>query len=251
MVYRCRKTTSNVRSTRRNIAASGAFLSLRYLPIASLTQDARGLIHFQQVEWKAGLPLRILEDPRFDVLLTARTNWLSDWHTELEWLRLLHKTQYSNGLIGLHEQFTFFPAPAADANAPNLTADELVLRRFRQRQRRLVETDMLIVANNHWNFDVRGFNPGGNHGSFFRISTHSTLMFAGGDRTGIPRGLAITEPYDSLSVVPTIMALSGDLRSDNTAVEALTRRGFVKFPGRVISEIAGRGVAAPTAQQSQ
>jgi len=40
---------------------------------------------------------------------------------------------------------------------------------------------------NHWNFDVRGFNPGGNHGSFFRISTHSTLMFAGGERTGTPR----------------------------------------------------------------
>jgi len=38
--------------------------------------------------------------------------------------------------------------------------------RFRQRQRGLTEADMLILANNHWNFDVRGFNPGGNHGSF-------------------------------------------------------------------------------------
>jgi Type I phosphodiesterase / nucleotide pyrophosphatase len=77
-------------------------LSLRYLPIANLTQDAHGVVHFQRAEWKAGLPLRILEDPRFDVPLAARLNWLSEWHTELEWLRVLHKTQYSSGLIGLH-----------------------------------------------------------------------------------------------------------------------------------------------------
>jgi len=163
----------------------------------------------------------------------------------------LHKTQYSNGLIGLHEQFTLFPAPATDTSAANLSQDELLLRRFRQRQRRLVETDMLIVANNHWNFDVRGFNPGGNHGSFLRISTHSTLMFAGGDRTGIPRGLPISEPYDSLSVVPTIMALIGDLRSDNTPVDALAARGFKKFPGRVIPEVAGSNFAAPAGQSAQ
>ena len=94
------------------------------------------------------------------------------------------------------------------------------------------------MANNHWNFDVRGFNPGGNHGSFFRISTHSTLMFAGGESTGIPRGLAVTEPYDSLSVVPTILALTGNLQSDNQPVENLAKRGFLRFPGRVIPEVA-------------
>ena len=37
--------------------------------------------------------------------LTARP-WLTQWHTDVEWLHALHKTQYSNGLIGLHEQFT-------------------------------------------------------------------------------------------------------------------------------------------------
>jgi hypothetical protein len=105
---------------------------------------------------------------------------------------------------------------------------------------------MLILANNHWNFDVRGFNPGGNHGSFFRISTHATLMFAGGKDLGIPRGLAVSEPYDSLSVVPTILALTGKLQSDNQPVESLARRGFRKFPGRVIPEIghARRGEPA-------
>jgi hypothetical protein len=97
-----------------------------------------------------------------------------------------------------------------------------------------------INANDHWNFDVRGFNPGGNHGSFFRISTHSTLMFAGGERTGIPRGLAISEPYDSLSVAPTIFALTGNLQNNNQPTENLAKRGFVKFPGRVITEVTGK-----------
>ena len=225
-------------------------LRLRYLPIANLTQDEQGVIRFDRAPWQNGLPLRMLEDPRLDVPLNDRVAWLNDWHTDLEWLHAVHKTQYSNGFIGLHEQFTLFPAPGTDENAAGLSSDERLLHRFRRRQRRLVETDMLIVANNHWNFDVRGFNPGGNHGSFFRISTHSTLMFAGGESTGIPRGLAVTEPYDSLSVVPTILALTGNLQTDNRPVEALARRGFTKFPGRVIPEVAGPNFA-PTAQPAQ
>ena len=68
---------------------------------------------------------------------------------------------------------------------------------------------MLVFANDHWNFNVRGFNPGGNHGSFLRISTHSVLLAAGGDDTRIPRGLRVATPYDSLSFVPTILTLIG------------------------------------------
>jgi hypothetical protein len=218
-------------------------LRLRYLPIAYLTQNDKGTISFERVQWQPGWPLQILEDARFDVPLNERVAWLNDWHTDLEWLRALHKTQYSNGLIGLHEQFMQFPAPASDATAPGLSEDERLLRSFRRRQRRLAETDLQINANNHWNFDVRGFNPGGNHGSFFRISTLSTLMFAGGERTGIPRGLAVNEPYDSLSLVPTVLALTGNLQSDNRPVDSLSKRGFVKFPGRVITEITGPNFA--------
>ena len=96
---------------------------------------------------------------------------------------------------------------------------------------------MLLVANNHWNFDVRGFNPGGNHGSFFRISTHATLMFAGGDKTGIPRGAIVEEPYDTLSFVPTLLALTGNLRDDNQPIPTLWDKGFRRFPGRVVKEI--------------
>lgn len=214
-------------------------LRLRYLPISRLIQDEQGAIRFDPASWQPGLPLRLLDDPRLDVPGNDRLKWLNDWHTDVEWLHAVHKTQYSNGLIGLHEQFTRFTAPATNVDAAGLSADERLLRRFRRRQRQLVETDILILANNHWNFDVRGFNPGGNHGSFFRISTHATLMFAGGDGTGISRGLAVTEPYDSLSLMPTLLSLAGNLLEDNRPVESLARRGFTRFPGRVIPEVAG------------
>jgi hypothetical protein len=139
-----------------------------------------------------------------------------------------------------------------DPEAPGLSEDERLIRRFRRRQRALVESDLLILANDHWNFDVRGFNPGGNHGSFFRVSTHSTLMLAGGARTGVPRGLAVEEPYDSLSLAPTLLALAGlaeGPRPEGTRpVPVLWRRGFRAFPGRVISELFGPGGApAPVA----
>jgi hypothetical protein len=219
-------------------------LQLRYLPIANLTQDASGAIHFDRINWQADLPLKILEDVRLETPEGDRTKWLNDWHTDVEWLRALHKTQYSNGLIGLHEQFMQFVAPATDVNAKGISEDERLLRSLRRRQRHLAETDLQIFANNHWNFDVRGFNPGGNHGSFFRISTHASFMLAG---DGVPRGLAVTDPYDSLSVVPTILALTGNLQSDNTPAENLVKRGFIKFPGRVITEITGQGFGgAPT-----
>ncbi|MDX6306582.1 MAG: Type phosphodiesterase / nucleotide pyrophosphatase [Blastocatellia bacterium] len=224
-------------------------LRLRYLPIAHLTQDDEGVIHFDLVPWQQGLPLRLLDDPRLDVPLDTRVAWLNEWHTDLEWLHAVHKTQYSNGLIGLHEQFTLFPAPGTDVNAAGLSDDDRLLHRLRRRQRRLVETDMLILANNHWNFDVRGFNPGGNHGSFFRISTHATLMLAGGEGTGVPRGLAVSEPYDSLSVTPTILALTGNLQTDNSPVDSLARRGFTKFPGRVIQEVTSAAGSQPAQRQ--
>jgi len=111
------------------------------------------------------------------------------------------------------------------------------MRGFVRRQRENIEADMLIVANDHWNFDVRGFNPGGNHGSFFRISTHSTLMFAGGRKTSIPQALVVDEPYDSLSFVPTVLALTGNLRDDSNPIPVLWERGFRRFPGRVVQEV--------------
>jgi Arylsulfatase A and related enzymes len=213
-------------------------ISLRYLPISNLRQDAEGKISFELVEWRAGLPLKIWEDANLNLPANAaRDSWLGDWHTDVEWLRALHKTEYSNGLIGVHEQLTKHPSEGLDLDAPGISADERLLRRFRVRQRDLAEADLLVMANNHWNFDVRGFNPGGNHGSFFRVSTHSTLMMAGGSRTGIPRASVVEEPYDSLSFMPTILALTGQIEDERNPAPVLWKRGFRPFPGRLIKEV--------------
>jgi hypothetical protein len=177
-------------SARRNEAGR---LEIRYLPIAHLTEDADGEPHYQEESWSSGFPLELLEDPMLDVSAGDRAQWLSEWHDERDWLRAVHQTRYSNGIIGLVEELLSDPVPS----------------RYLERQRQLRRPDMLVFANDHWNFNVRGFNPGGNHGSLLRISTHSVLLIAGGRDTGIPRGLRVDTPYDSLSFVPTILALMG------------------------------------------
>ena len=212
-------------------------LSFRYLPISNLTEDANGRVKFQSISWQAGLPLQIFEDANLNIPTIDRTAWLTQWHTDREWLEALHLTHYSNGLIGLHEELARHPNEKLSTDDANLTDQARSMRAYERRKRELVEPEMLIVAQDHWNFDVRGFNPGGNHGSFFRISTHSVFMVAGGRNTNIPRALDINEPYDSLSFVPTLLALTGDLRDDNEPVPTLRERGFSRFPGRVVREL--------------
>ena len=170
--------------------------------------------------WRAGLPLNLFEDPELHVA-GEPAEWLNQWHTQREWLDAVHRTVYSNAVIGLHEQLSrMLPPPSA---AP-VTADDMLLRRFEQRKRNMAQADMLVLAADHWNFNVRGFNPGGNHGSFFRMSTHSVLMLAG---AGVPEGLAIVRPYDSLSFVPTLLSIAG-----------LAQPGEVeKYPGPLIREL--------------
>ena len=211
--------------------------SYRYLPIAKLQQDASGKTTFVAKDWAAGFPLKYFEDENFGVPPLSREAWFGEWHTEVEWLRASHKSYYSNGIIGLNEQLD--PHPVFSDNDKDISADEKLIRRFRQRQRHLTEADLLILANDHWNFDVRGFNPGGNHGSFFRVSTNSTFMIAGGARTGISRGLAVEEPYDGMSFMPTLLKLMGKIDDNNEPNADLKRRGFRSFPGRVVKEITG------------
>ena len=136
----------------------------------------------------------------------------------------------------MYEELAFHPIGRLADREP-VGGDDGLLRRFVRRQRENVEADMLVVANNHWNFDVRGFNPGGNHGSFFRVSTHSTFMLAGGRKTSIPQALIVDEPYDSLSFVPTVLALTGNLRDDSYPIPALWEKGFRRFPGRIVREV--------------
>ncbi|HEU5238485.1 MAG TPA: hypothetical protein VFU37_15245, partial [Pyrinomonadaceae bacterium] len=161
----------------------------------------------------------------------------SQWHTDVEWLRALHKTHYSNGLVGLNEELAHHPLEKLSPDQPGITDDARLMRRLMRRERNLVEPDLLLVANNHWNFDVRGFNPGGNHGSFFRISTHSVFMVCGGKKTGIAEAALINEPYDSLSFVPTMLALTGNLRDDSNPFPILWEKGFRRFPGRIVKEL--------------
>lgn len=170
---------------------AGQTLSLRYMPISHLRQDRDGRITLQPSELHDGLPLALMEDPALNTGTTGRNAWLSEWHTEREWLEAVHKTRYSNGIISLAAQLL---------DPPSVTGDNLY-RRNRMR------TDLLVLANNHWNYNVRGFNPGGNHGSFLRISTQSVLMLAGGSDSGLPRGVHVATPYDSLSFAPTILKL--------------------------------------------
>lgn len=207
---------------------------LKYLPIADLKQDASGRYTFQIKQWSAGLPLKIYEDENFNVPAGAdKTAWLNNWHTETEWIRATHKTVYSIGVVSLNEQLDEHPFVYSN----NMSDDEKLIFRFRQRQRALTEADVLVLANNHWNFDVRGFNPGGNHGSFFRVSTNSTMMIAGGEKTKISRGLAIEEPYESLSFAPTILRLMGMINENGEPTQQLYQKGFRKFPGRIIKEL--------------
>jgi hypothetical protein len=212
-------------------------LSLRYLPIRNLTQKENGEFTFERISWTAGLPLQILEDPNLSVPSADRSTWLSEWHSDVEWLHALHRTHYSNGLVGLHEELARHANEKQSLNEPGLGDDDLLMRRLIGRQRALVEADILVIANDHWNFDVRGFNPGGNHGSFFRISTHSIFMTSGGKNTGIPQAMTIEEPYDSLSFVPTLLALTGEIRDDSNPSSKLWEKGFRRFPGRVVKEL--------------
>ena len=211
-------------------------LSLRYLPISNLTQDANGRVQFKTISWQAGLPLQIFEDSNLQFRGNDRTAWLNEWHTDREWLEALHKTHYSNGLVGLHEELAWHAIESLTSD-PSLSEQERLMRDFARRKRELVEADMLIVAQDHWNFDVRGFNPGGNHGSFFRISTHSVFMLAGGPKTQIPQAVNVDTPYDSLSFVPTLLALTGNLRDDSKPVPELWEKGFRPFPGQVVKEL--------------
>ncbi len=211
---------------------------LRYLPVAHLRQSGDGVLSFDRLPLQPDLPLHIWEDAQLELPAGAeRGAWLSGWHTDIEWLHALHRTEYSNGLIGLHEQFAHYTPAAIAPDVPGLTSDEQTLRRFRRRQRALVETDLLLHANNHWNFDVRGFNPGGNHGSLFRASTHAALMFAGGANTLIPRGLTIAEPYDSLSFVPTVLTLTGQRPATGAPALVGYAQQTAQYPGRVIAEL--------------
>lgn len=214
-------------------------LQLRYVPVKHFSQNRNGKIFLMRAEIARDFPLKIYEDANLAIEGGGRATWLDLWHTDTEWLRATHRTLYSNAVVGIHEQFARHALPQFEANENISSNDARLLYRFRTRQRRLVETDLFVHANPHWNFDVRGFNPGGNHGSFYRVSTHSVLMLAGGSKTNIPRAYTVEEPYDSLDFVPTIFALA-DMNHDSPALPQRWRAARAEpLPGRIIKGIFG------------
>jgi hypothetical protein len=170
-------------------------------PIRKLT-DRDGDLRYDAQSWHDGLPLHLFEDRALHLPQGAdRAAWLSQPHNEREWMDAIHQTQYSNGVIGITELLS-----PIGPNVPGPPGISPVLLRYERRRRELVQPDFEIFAADHWNFNVRNFNPGGNHGSFFRISTHSVWMMAG---LGVPVHQVIQEPYDTLNFASTILSVAG------------------------------------------
>lgn len=179
----------------------GEDLRIRLIPVAHLRQTRSGQYSWETIPWMAGLPFRLLEDGNLKLPGNLnRADWLSAWHTEQEWFQAIYECQYSNGVIGITEELL----PPAQA-LPNLKNGGL-LGNLEIERRNLVQPDLILFARDHWNFNVRNFNPGGNHGSFLRISTHSVWMMAG---AGVPEGKRAESPYDSLNFASTVLHLTG------------------------------------------
>lgn len=190
---------------------------IKVVPVQHLTSDAAGHIRYTPINWRAGLPLRLFEDANLRLPPNAdRASWLSDWHTEPEWLEATHLCRYSNGVIGVTEQLS----PVVD-NVPGPPGISPVLLRFERRRRALVQADFHIFAADHWNFNARNFNPGGNHGSFLRISTHSVWMMAG---PGVPANHIIETPYDTLNFASTVLWIAGKTPPMPDRVVRVTRQ---------------------------
>ena len=170
-------------------------------PVRQLAENEHGEIAFTEQPWLAGLPMHLFEDPDLNIASNAdRASWLSGWHSEREWLEAIHRSKYSDGIIGIVEDLS----PVAN-NVPGPPGRDPILLRYERRRRELVQADFHVFAADHWNFNVRNFNPGGNHGAFFRISTHSVWMLAG---AGIQRQ-HVDEPYDTLNFASTLLNLLG------------------------------------------
>jgi hypothetical protein len=170
-------------------------------PVQQLAQDADGKVTWKPQSWIPGLPLQLFEDPDLHVPAgVTRQAWLSAPHTEREWFEAIYACRYSNGVIGVIEELS-----PISGDVPGPAGMSPVLLRYERRRRELVQADMHLFAADHWNFNTRFPNPGGNHGGFLHISTHSVWMMAG---PGIPAE-RIEQPYDSLNFASTLLHYLG------------------------------------------
>ena len=57
---------------------------------------------------------------------------------------------------------------------------------------------------------------------------------------GFAAGLGVLALPDGAAIFLTVLALTGRIGSNNQPDESLNKRGFIKFPGRVITEVVSR-----------
>jgi len=188
--------------TRQLIIETSAAGQIRLRPVKNLNQeDAAAPVTSDDIPWQDGLPLALFEDPNLHIPAgIGRAEWLSSWHSEREWMQAIHECRYSTGVIGIVEELS-----PIGPDVPGKRGIDPVMLRYEKRRRDLVEADFHIFAADHWNFNVRFPNPGGNHGAFFRISTHAVWMAAG---AGIPRKM-IDAPCDGLDFASTMLSILG------------------------------------------
>src|SRR6185369_5406926 len=102
-------------------------------------------------------------------------------HTDREWLSATCRTSEGLGVSNLVDALsTAYRASFAAAAARDGAGDRAILRRFALRRRDAVMPDLFVRAADRWNFDVKDFNPGGNHGGFGRDSMDSVFWMHGG-----------------------------------------------------------------------
>lgn len=231
-LYRTEDHQALIVPRKRSASTEGVWL--KYVPIARLRQSADGTITFDRIHPQADLPLKLWEDPNLDVE-GDRAAWFDAFHSDAEWLAATHRTTYGISLVALHEYFDTSYLSVLDP-LPSDSPDEALLKRFTKRRRLNSRHDLEVFANDLWNFNIRDFNPGGNHGGLRRSSTRSVLMMWGGRNITMKSGYRVKTPYDSLMVVPTLLELLG-LTRGGALSERLRQRGFRPFPGPIAWEI--------------
>lgn len=175
---------------------------IRLIPIKHLSQAQDGKVTYEPGEWMDGLPFHLVEDKALRTPEGVEAGkWLLEWHSEDDWLEATFACHYTNGVVGITEELL----PMTDA-MPKRESMTPLLQQLELRRRELVQTDFHIFASDHWNFNARNFNPGGNHGSFLRQSTHSVWMMTG---AGLASGIHYTDPADSLNFGSTVMQYAG------------------------------------------
>ena len=175
---------------------------IRLIPIKHLSQARDGKVTYDQGEWTDGLPFHLLEDKALRPPEGVEAEkWLSEWHSEVDWFQATYACRYTNGVVGITEELL----PMTDA-MPKRESMSPLLQQLELRRRELVQADFHIFASDHWNFNARNFNPGGNHGGFLRQSTHSVWMMTG---AGLASGIHYADPADSLNFGSTVMQYAG------------------------------------------